>query len=116
MKDKITFAQFLEIEKQLEIKIGTILEADFLPGNKKMVKMTVSFGEGDERTVITNIGNRLAIPFPMLKGAQFPFITNLMPAIINGVESSAMIMVTENSEGKVEIPVAANLTAGAKLL
>jgi tRNA-binding EMAP/Myf-like protein len=114
MKEKIAFDQFLEIEKQLEIKIGLITEVEFI--NKKMLKLTVSFGGEDIRTVVTNIGQKLSFLAPMLKDCKVPFITNLKPAMISGFESSAMIMVTENSEGLVELPIQSAMTPGAKLL
>lgn len=114
MKELINFEQFLEIEKKLEIRIGQVMEMEYI--NKKMLKLTVSFGEGDTRTVVTNIGQKLAFLTPLLISMKFPFITNLQPAIISGFESTAMIMVTENAEGKVELPIQTALTVGAKLL
>lgn len=113
-KELINFEQFIAIEKQLEIKIGEVLEMEYI--NKKMMKLTVSFGEGDIRTVVTNIGQKLAFFAPLIISMKFPFITNLLPATISGIESSAMIMVTENSEGKVELPIQSAITVGAKLL
>jgi methionine--tRNA ligase beta chain len=90
MKPKIEFEEFLEIEKRLEIKIGAILSAERMPKSEKMLKLSVFFG-GEECTVMTNIGNK--IDPDTLKGRKFPFITNLKPIKIMGVESVAMIMI-----------------------
>jgi methionyl-tRNA synthetase len=92
MKEKINFETFLAIEKQLEIKLGTIQAVEKMPKSDKMLKLTVFFSEGDERTVMTNIGNRLENVNDLMY-ITLPFITNLEPAKIMGVESTAMIMV-----------------------
>ena len=111
MKNKITFDEFLEIETKLEIKIGTIRSIEPMPKSDKMLKLEVSFGDGDRRTVMTNIGNRVDIN--KLEGVQLPFITNLAPAKIMGVMSEAMIMIAENDKGELEFE---QFTNGAKLL
>lgn len=95
MKEKIEFAEFLEIEKKLDIRYGTIIEVDKMEKSDKMLKLTVDFGKEETRIVMTNIGNRENLP-TLLVGFQFPFIMNLSPAKIMGVESTAMIMIPEN--------------------
>jgi len=111
MKNKITFDEFLEIETKLEIRIGMIRSVTLMNKSDKMLKLEVSFGDGDIRTVMTNIGNRVDID--NLEGAQVPFITNLAPAKIMGVMSEAMIMIAENDEGELQFE---QFTNGAKLL
>jgi methionine--tRNA ligase beta chain len=110
MKEQIDFAQFVEIEKQLEITLGTIMEVEKMPKSDKMLKLKVNFGLED-RTVMTNIGNQ--VDPEILKGRQFPFITNLKPAKIMGVESTAMIMIPSN-EGNIDITESP--VSGSKLL
>ena len=87
MKEKINFKQFLEIEKQLEIKLGTIQEVVKMEKSDKMLKLTVFFDDTDKRTVMTNIGNKVNINDLLF--ITLPFITNLEPAKIMGVESTA---------------------------
>jgi len=91
MKKKINIETYLQLEKQLEIKLGTIQSVERMPNSDKMLKLTVFFSEGDERTVMTNIGNRLENVNDLMF-ITLPFITNLEPVRIMGVESSAMIM------------------------
>jgi tRNA-binding EMAP/Myf-like protein len=120
MKELIDFSEFLEIEKKLEIRMGLITAVERI--NKKMLKLSVNLGEEQPRTVVTNIGGKLNNP-PMLTeqdlvGHQFPFITNLKPAVISGFESTAMIMVVE-VDGQIEFPSyegTPRFTPGAKLL
>lgn len=111
MKDKITFDEFLAIDAKLEIKIGMIRNIELMPKSDKMLKLEVSFGDDDRRTVMTNIGNRVDVD--NLDGAQLPFITNLEPAKIMGVMSEAMIMIAENKDGELEFE---QFTNGAKLM
>jgi methionyl-tRNA synthetase len=91
MKQKINFDEFLEIEKKLEIKVGKILEVEEVPKSKKLLKLTVDFGNKDVRTVTTNIKLDL-IDWTLLKGVSSPFITNLEPVTMMGIESQAMIL------------------------
>jgi len=111
MKEKIEFSEFIEIEKKLEIKYGTIKNMDRI--NKKMLRLTVDFAEERLRTVITNIGAKVDSD-DFLIGSQFPFITNLAPAIISGFESTAMIMIIETEDGTILWPDS-NFPDGAKL-
>ena len=92
MKNKIDFKKFMEIEPMIEIKNGKITEVVKMENSKKMLKLTVDFSDGDIRTVMTNIGDKLDIP-NYLVGQKLPFVTNLEPAVIMGVESTAMILV-----------------------
>lgn len=122
MKDKIEFSEFLEIEKKLEIKMGTIIDVQRMEGSDKMLKLSVNFGVGTEPlTVMTNIGNRPGLSGEgeaegVLRGMQLPFITNLKPAKMMGIESHAMIMVAECEDGSVDGLSQFGYSPGAKLL
>ena len=111
-KELIDFDQFLAIEKQLEIRIGTIKSVELVPKNKRMLTLRVSFGDGDTRLVVTNIGDKLA-NIEDLEYKQLPFIMNLKPVNISGFISEAMIMVGETEDGKIEID---KFTDGVKIL
>jgi methionyl-tRNA synthetase len=100
MKPQITFDEFLEIESKLEIKIGQITEAETVPKSYGL-KLTVDFGNGDIRTVFTNIG-KTHVPEQLI-GVTMPFITNLAPSVIKGVNSQAMIMAGTGTEGQVQV-------------
>jgi len=97
MKDKIEFSEFLELEKKLEIKVGTIILVEDVSKSNKLIKLTVKFGE-ENRTVVTNIKPYLTDP-KSLEGKSFLFITNLKPVMMMGVESTAMIMPGEIDKG-----------------
>lgn len=100
MKDKIDFSEFLEIEKKLEIKVGKILFVEAVPKSEKLIKLEVDFGDlpdggRDTRIVVTNIKQHIGDTqecIDVLTGLSFPFVTNLKPVKMMGVESHAMIM------------------------
>jgi methionyl-tRNA synthetase len=100
MKKEITFEEFLEIESKLEIKFGLITEAEVVPKSYGL-KLTVNFGEDDVRTVFTNIG-KTHLPEQLI-GLTMPFITNLAPSVIKGVNSQAMIMVGIGTKGQEQV-------------
>lgn len=111
-KEKINLDTFLDIKNKLEIKIGKIRFVERVPKSNKILKLEVSFGNGDIRTVMTNIGKEID-NVEDLVDVQLPFITNLEPASIMGEISEAMIMVAEDEDGKIEFK---NFTNGAKLM
>ena len=91
MKQQIDFAEFLEIESKLEVKVGFIRDVVEVPKSNKLLRLTVDFGSEDIRTVVTNIKPRLA-DWTVLHGLMCNFVTNLKPVIMMGIESQAMIM------------------------
>lgn len=90
MKNQIEFAQFLEVEANLEITVGTVVHADEVP-KSKLLKLTVNVGGPEPRTCLTNIKEYLDSPSDLV-GQTFAFITNLKPVEIKGILSNAMIM------------------------
>lgn len=79
----------------VEIKLGTILEAALVPNTDKLIQLTVDFGE-EKRTIVSGIAHRVDPEY--MVGKQFPFITNLEPRTIRGVESNGMILAASSGE------------------
>lgn len=100
MKAKIKFEEFLEIESKLEIKVGKITSAERVPKSYGL-KLTVDFGNEDVRSVFTNLGKTHEPE--NLVNLTVPFITNLEPSVIKGVNSEAMIMVGIGTEGQEQV-------------
>jgi methionyl-tRNA synthetase len=98
MKEKIDFADYLDINSRLEIKIGKIVECERVPKSKKMLKLLVDF-DSEKRVVLTNIG---AVYEPeSLIGIMMPFITNLHPVEMMGIVSEAMIVIGKHNETEI---------------
>jgi methionyl-tRNA synthetase len=98
--ETINFEQYTEIASKLEITLGKILSVERVPKSNKMLKLTVEFKEGSTGTVMTNIGDK--VNPEDLESCIYPFITNLAPVKIMGIESIAMIMVP-TIDGEIDI-------------
>ncbi len=76
--------------KKVEIKIGEIVSAEPIEGSDKLLKLKVNFGS-EERQVLSGI--KAYFPEPgVLVGKRCPFVTNLAPRSMMGLESQAMIL------------------------
>ena len=103
MKDQITYDDFTK----LEMCIGTVVSAELVPETDKLIKCVVNFGELGERTIVSGIAERPAEggsasggkkPEDLI-GRQFPYVVNLAPRIIRGVESQGMILAIRDKDG-----------------
>lgn len=74
----------------IEIKIGTIINAEHVPESSKLLRLEVDVGEGSLRQILSGIAEFMAPE--ELVGRQFPFVTNLEPRVIRGLVSNGMIM------------------------
>ena len=92
-KEIITFDDFVG----MDIRIGTILEAEKVPKTKKLLKLKVDVGI-DTRTIISGIAESFS-PDEII-GQQVCVLLNLDPRKIRGVESQGMILMTETKEAK----------------
>ena len=92
MKDEITIDDFAKID----IRIGTILAAERVPETDKLIKCTVDVGEETPRTIVSGIAE-VREPEDLV-GKQVPYITNLPPRTIKGVESNGMLLAVGEGE------------------
>jgi len=89
----ITFEDF----KKLQIRIGLIVEAERIEGTDKLLKLKVDFGD-ETRQIVSGIAE-FYTPSGLI-GKSFPFVVNLEPRMIRGVESQGMILAI-GANGKV---------------
>ncbi|MFH4963713.1 methionine--tRNA ligase [Gaetbulibacter sp. M235] len=92
-KDTITFDDFTK----LDIRVGTILEAEKMPKAKKLLVLKVDIGI-DVRTIVSGIAESFT-PEEVV-GKRVTVLINLAPRELRGVESQGMILMTENEHGK----------------
>ncbi|KJD31207.1 methionyl-tRNA synthetase [Tamlana nanhaiensis] len=92
-KDTITFEDFTK----LDIRVGTILEAEKMPKTKKLLVLKVDTGI-DTRTIVSGIAESFT-PEEVV-GKKVTVLVNLAPRKLRGVESQGMILMTETPEGK----------------
>ncbi|WP_435412341.1 methionine--tRNA ligase [Psychroserpens mesophilus] len=92
-KDIISFDDFTK----LDLRVGTILEAEKMPKAKKLLVLKVDTGI-DTRTIVSGIAESFT-PEEVV-GKQVTVLVNLAPRALRGVESEGMILMTETPEGK----------------
>ena len=93
--------------KKVEIKIGEILSVENIEGSDKLLKLKVNFGT-EERQVLSGIKAYFPDPHALV-GKRCPFVTNLEPRMMMGLESQAMILAV----GGTDTPFALFETIGA---
>jgi methionyl-tRNA synthetase len=87
----ISFEEF----KRMDLRVGTIKNAESIPGSKKLLKLTVDIGE--ERTVVAGLVGHYAEQD--LPGKQVLLVVNLEPIKLMGIESHGMIVAAEDESG-----------------
>lgn len=92
--------------KKVEIRVGEIVSAEEIEGSDKLLKLKVNFGD-HERQVLSGI--KAYVTPEQIVGKRFPFVTNLAPRSMMGLESQAMILAV----GGGETPFALFETSGA---
>jgi len=97
----ITFEDFSKVQ----IRIGLIIEAEKVEGTDKLLKLQVDFGDDPSassgrlrRQIVSGIAEFYKPE--QLIGKEFPFVVNLEPRTIRGVESQGMILAIGNN-GKI---------------
>ena len=92
-KETIEFDDFTK----LDIRVGTILEAEKVAKTKKLLKLTVDVGL-DTRTIVSGIAESFK-PEAII-GQQVSVVCNLAPRKLKGIESQGMILMTDTPDGK----------------
>jgi methionyl-tRNA synthetase len=94
-RPNISFDDFMK----LDIRIGTILEAEKVAKTKKLLKLKIDTGI-DQRTVVSGIAEFFA-PEDIV-GKQVSILVNLEPREIKGIQSQGMILMAEDADGRLD--------------
>jgi methionyl-tRNA synthetase len=97
-KENITFDDFVK----MDIRVGTILEAERVPKTDKLIKLKIDTGI-DQRTVVSGIAVDHK-PEDII-GKQVSILVNLEPRKIRGIVSQGMILMAEDASGKLVFAV-----------
>jgi methionyl-tRNA synthetase len=92
-KSEIEFDDFMK----MDIRTGTILEAEKVAKTKKLLKLVVDTGI-DKRTVVSGIAEYYDAE--KIVGKKVSILVNLAPRKLRGVESQGMILMAEDTDGK----------------
>ena len=130
MSDEITYDDFAK----LDIRIGTVIAAELVPDTDKLIKCTIDFGpkpsaktdgspdhppqsdglgERDIRTIVSGIA-QWKKPEELV-GMQLPYIVNLAPRMLRGVESQGMLLAASDEAGVALINPERPVPSGTKL-
>jgi len=77
-----------DLEK-IDIRVGTILSVEDVPGADKLVMLRVSFGD-HERTIVSGMKQERSNP-KEIEGRQALFVVNLAPRKMKGMVSEGMV-------------------------
>ena len=95
-KEVIEFDDFA----RMDIRVGTILEAEPVPKTKKLLKLKIDTGI-DKRTVVSGIAEYYQ-PHDLI-GKQVSILVNLAPKNLKGIESKGMILCAQNPNRSLSI-------------
>lgn len=101
---------------KVEMRIGKVLAVERVENTDKLLKLTVDFGEDVPRQVISGIAQYFDDPQQLVE-KSCPFVTNLEPRTIRGLESQAMIVAVHAPDGTFSIlePTGAKIPPGTRL-
>jgi len=91
-KEGITFEDFT----RMDLRVGTILEAEKVPKTKKLIRLLVDVGF-EQRTIVSGIAeyhDPASLP-----GKRVCVLANLAPRTLKGIESKGMVLLSENPDG-----------------
>ncbi len=86
---------------KLEMRMGTIVSAERVPGTDKLLKIIVDMGD-EKRQVVAGFGH-LHNPEDLI-GKQVPIVINIEKAMIRGVESNGIFMAIDDPKATLLIP------------
>ncbi len=92
-KPTIEYGDFVK----MDIKVATITHAEAVPKTDKLLKLQLDVA-GEERTVVSGIAEHYK-PEEII-GRQVSLLANLAPRKLRGVMSQGMILMAEDSDGK----------------
>ncbi|MFT3737452.1 MAG: methionine--tRNA ligase [Breznakibacter sp.] len=91
-KENISYDEF----SKMDVRVGTILEAERVPKTKKLLKLKIDTGI-DQRTVVSGIAE--FFDPERIVGQQVSILVNLAPREIKGIMSQGMILMAEDADG-----------------
>ena len=114
-KEEVKKEEYISIDDfiKIEIKVGEVLTCDLIEGADKLYRLTVDLGEEKPRQILSGIREYLQ-PEDLI-GNQFPFVTNLKPRMLRGLESQGMILAGKDEEGLALFNPTKKLKNGTKL-
>lgn len=105
----ITFDDFSKVE----LKVGTVLEAEEVEGSEKLIKLKVDLGEESPRQILAGI--KQWYKSEDLVGKQVVVVANLESRKMMGLESQGMMLAADAAGGPVFLTVSSKVAPGTTI-
>lgn len=105
----ITFDEF----SKLELKVGTVVEAEDIEGSEKLIKLKVDVGEENPRQVLAGVKQWFK-PEEFI-GKQVIVVTNLEPKVMMNLKSQGMMLAADSKKGPIFLTVPKKVPPGTKI-
>jgi len=103
----------IEEFRRVDLRVGTIISAEPVPGARKLLRLQVDIGEAAPRQLVAGLAEQFE-PAHLL-GRQVVVVANLEPAIIRGIESQGMILAADDQGRLALLGPAAAMPNGARI-
>ncbi len=97
---------------KIDMRVGQVLEAERIPGSKKLLKLIVDIGS-EKRQLVGGLAERYD-PASLI-GMKLIIVTNLEPRKLMGVESNGMVLAATVNEQPVLATFVEEVPNGARL-
>lgn len=110
---------------KIELKVGTVLEAEDIGGSEKLLKLQVDLGEEKPRQMLAGVkqwykqsllsAEAESKPEDPLVGKQVVVVANLEPRMMMGLESQGMMLAASTEEKPVFLTVPEQVSPGSRI-
>ncbi len=105
----ISFPDFAKVD----LRVGTVLQAESVPGSDKLLKLQVDLGEPQPRQIVAGIGKAYAAAD--LIGRQLVIVANLEPRKVFGNLSNGMVLAASDDAGPAVLAPGRLIPAGTRV-
>jgi len=98
---------------KLDMRLGRVVTAEMVPNADKLIKCTIDFGSAGTRTIVSGIAEWKKPE--ELVGKTLPYIFNLAPRMLRGVESQGMLLAASDENGVALLEPERDIAPGTKL-
>lgn len=98
---------------KVELRVGTVLEAEEVEGSEKLIKLKVDLGEEEPRQILAGVKEWYQ-PEDFI-GKQVVVVANLEPRKMMGLESHGMMLAADCADGPVFLTAPKEIKPGTKI-
>lgn len=98
---------------KVELKVGTVLEAEEVEESEKLIKLKVDLGEENPRQILAGV--KQWYKSEDLTGKQVVVVVNLESRTMMGLESQGMLLAADAEDGPVFLTTFKEVLPGSKI-